>query len=253
MKTNKRKASPSVLIVLIVAIVLVVSVTLAAIFRQTISIKRLFSVSNLSAQCVVTFDGVTDMSSYTQEYGVLASVDPTAPNYIGKLRASVQYKGRGVGLIRVRMIEEWGTSEYETVNETQVETERTVLPFQIKIPYTFPEGKVYTSSTDSGNQSKWYDNRATDYCYYYATPVYSSVGGTSTIPMITGVDTSKIDLGILSLSTTVHVMVETDVVQVNRYPQYWGINSLPWNSAKSASTAMANGVYSGEDVSLPAD
>lgn len=261
MKTKKGKASPSVLIVLIVAIVLVVSVTLAAIFRQTIDISRLLEVSNLKAESVVTFDGVANIEEYTDEYGIRASVDPYAPNYIGKLRASVRYSGRGVGLIRVRMVEEWSTPIYtsQTVTENvdgedvqrevKVKTGRTVQPYPVLIPYTLPSGKTYDPENDSGNESKWFDNRLEDYCFYYATPVYSL--GTSTVPLITGVDV--FDLGLMPNSTEIHVMFETDVVQVNRYPQYWGISTLPWNDAASASEEPVSGVYSGEDVELPTD
>lgn len=245
MKTKKRKASPSVLIVLIVAILLIVSVTLAAIFRSSIDITRTFSVTNLKAQSVVTFDGVSarDMEQYTTEYGVLASVDPFADNFIGNLRASVQYSGRGVGLVRVRMVEEWSVPIYD---ENQAVTGRTVQPYQVEIPYTL--ATAYTAS-NGNNQAAWYDNRLNDYCYYFAAPVYST--GTSTVDFITGVDTSQIDLGALPRSTVLHIMVEADVVQANRYPQYWNLDRLPWTGANSARTNI--GVEPASDVALPTE
>lgn len=244
MKTKKRKVSLSVLIVLIVAVLLIVSVTFAAIFRQSISANTTFKASNFSAQTVAKFiddEGnlLSDarMAQYKTEYGVLASVNPSAENYIGKLRASVQYKGRGVGLIRVRLTEEWSVTKNGV---------RTVQPYQLNIPYVVSD--VYSGSAGSGNQSKWYDNRLNDYCYYYATPVYSN--GTSVIDLIEGVNTSGIDLGVLPISTQVHVLFETDAVQVNRYPQYWGLDKLPW---AGSSDDVHTGVQPADDTSLPTE
>lgn len=237
MKTKKRKASPSVLIVLIVAVLLILSVTFAAIFRQSVDVTRTFSVSNFSAQSVVKFEGLSDsrMEPYrTSSGGVLASVDPAADNYIGKLRASVQYSGRGVGLIRVRLVEEWSTTKNGV---------RTVQPYQLSIPYIVSD--LYNGS--GANQTKWFDNRASDYCFYYATPVYST--GTSEIDLIEGVDASSIDLGVLPIDTQINILFETDAVQVNRYPQYWGLDKLPWTGS-SADTHT--GVTPADDVSLPA-
>ncbi len=245
MKAKQKKGSLSVLIVLIVAIVLIVSVTFAAIFRHSMTITRLFQVSNLSAQSVVWFDGVSesDMGQYKTEYGVLASIDPSDANYIGKLRAKVQYKGRGVGLVRVRMVEEWSTpNSYTRTVEEEVDGDivqrqetvdyRTVFPYKLNMTYTLDS--AYTGS-DSGNKRAWFDNRTNDYCFYYATPVYSTGGDTwQDIPLITGVNTENIDLGLLPSDAQIHVLFETDAVQVNRYPQYWGITSLPWTGADSS-------------------
>lgn len=261
MKTKNRKASPSVLIVLIVAILLILSVTFAAIFRQTISVTRTFNASNFSAQSVVKFvDQYGELSDarmepYMTSYGgVRASVDPNAENYIGKLRASVKYQGRGVGLVRVRLVEEWSTPIYSTSTVTQegeggetvttttkTKTGRTVQPYQIEIPYVV--SAEYTGS--GGNQSAWYDNRAKDYCFYYATPVYST--GTSVIDLITGVDATSIDLGVLPVDTEINILFETDAVQVNRYPQYWGLDKLPW---AGSSADVHTGVQPANDTAL---
>ena len=208
------------MIVLITAVVLVVSVTFAAIFRHTTTVERIFSVSNFSAQSVVWFDGLSDaqMSAYKGDYGVEASIDPDAANYIGNLRAKVLYKGAGVGLIRVRMVEEWSTTSGGV---------RTVQPYNLHMPYT-----MSVTYSGSGNKKAWLDNRMNDYCFYYTTPVYSA--GMSEIPLITGVDLSNFDLGVLPSDTVVHILFETDAVQVNRYPQYWNLTELPWANGVSA-------------------
>lgn len=246
MKTNNRKASPSVLIVLIVAVVLVVSITFAAIFAQSTSFTRTFSVSNLSAESVVWFDGVGEsaMANYKTATGsVIASVNANDANFIGKLRASVRYSGTGVGLIRVHMVEEWSTTR--TVSGRSV---RTVQPYRLDLPYNVTP--LYVTGTDSGNAAKWLDNRVNDYCYYYAKPVYCN--GTGDIALISGaMNTNDLDLGILPEGTQVNVLVEADVVQVNRYPQYWNMTELPWTDGVSADT-WTDGVMSGEDMSIAA-
>ena len=232
------------LIVLIVAVVLVLSITFAAIFRQSNTIDRMFTVSNFSAESVVWFeknvggDTVTISSdNYEDSYGIRASVDPIDDNYIGNLHAKVRYKGAGVGLIRVRMVEEWSTTKSE--NNQLV---RVVQPYRLDLPYNLSPS-AYSGS--GANQQAWLDNRASDYCFYYTTPVYSS--GTSELPLIEGVDTDSIDLGVLPSDTVVHVLFETDAVQVNRYPQYWGMTSLPWTGT---SAQINTGVTPADDVTL---
>ncbi len=213
------------LIVLVSAIVLVVSVTFAAIFRHTTTVERIFEVSNFSAQSVVWFEKtvsgspvIVSSAAYTDSYGVKVSIDPSDDNYLGNLRAKVLFKGAGVGLVRVRMVEEWSTTSNGV---------RTVQPYNLSMPYTLDN-----TYTGSGNKKAWLDNRMNDYCFYYTTPVYSA--GTSEIPLITGVNMAGLDLGVLPSDTDVHILFETDAVQVNRYQQYWGISALPWTSGVSS-------------------
>ena len=136
--------------------------------------------------------------------------------------------------LRGRLVEEWSTTKNGV---------RTVQPYQLSIPYIVSD--LYNGS--GANQAKWFDNRASDYCFYYATPVYST--GTSEIDLIGGVDASSIDLGVLPIDTQINILFETDAVQVNRSPQYWGLDKLPWTGS-SADTHT--GVTPADDVSLPA-
>ena len=228
MKTKSEKKFPTVPVVILVAIVLVVGATLAQ-FISTVEIDRLFQLSNFTAEGVVSFDGVADMSLYTDSRGYLVDVKNTnADNYIGNLRVDVKYAGYGVGLIRVRVVEEWSTEDTQT-------NVRTIMPFDINMTYLIGANNANLYSTgDSGNLKKWYDNRSNDYRFYYATPVYcSSTNTVKTIPLITGFNDSDFDPEIPS-GTEVHLIVETEVVQVNRYPQYWGMTTLPWLNAVSA-------------------
>ena len=48
------------------------------------------------------------------------------------------------------------------------------------------------------------------------------------LPVITGFDESRFDTFGFDGGTSVRVVVEVDAVQVNRYPQPWGIEKFPW-------------------------
>lgn len=220
LKTNIIRKTPTGLIIALAAVVLAVSVTLASIFTQSISVNRLFSVSNLVGDIAVSFDGGADIASYTDSNGYRVSLKPSDPNYIGKLRVAVLYKGMGVGLVRVRITEEWSTT---------TDGVRTVMPFTLKFPYAL--ASAYSAS--SGNQAAWYDNREEDHCFYYATPVRcASDSVTKSLSLITGLDTSA-DLTLADPNADIHVVVQADVVQVNRYPQYWNMTELPWTGGVS--------------------
>ena len=60
------------------------------------------------------------------------------------------------------------------------------------------------------------------------------------------------DLGVLPITTQVHVLFETDAVQVNRYPQYWGLDKLPW-AGSSDDVDVHTGVQPANDTALPTE
>ena len=225
MKTNPSKKFPTVPVVTVVAILLVISATLAMFFSN-VDVNRVFQLSNFSAQGVVTFDGVAAADDGGRGYLVDVK-NASAANYIGKMRVQVQYAGMGVGLIRVRVVEEWSTGVNDGV--------RQVMPYAIKMPYQIGanNANLYPATGTSGNARKWFDNRENDYRFYYATPVNCTSSSPVSLDLITGFDTSSIDLGAIADGTQLHIRVEADIVQVNRYPQYWGMTSLPWSSADS--------------------
>lgn len=218
MKNKQNRKFPTALVVTAAVVLLALSVTFAGIFSNTVSISGLMSLSNFQASGNVYFAGVSDMTAYTDANGVRVSLNAADPNFIGNLRVDVQYDGSGVGLVRVRMIEEWSTVTGGV---------RTVKPFSIRVPYI-----VEDYGTAEGNAKKWFDNRENDYRFYYATAVYSA--GAGTIPLVQGVDTDALDLEAIPDGTQLHVVIEADIVQVNRYPQYWGLTQLPWNAGVSA-------------------
>ena len=219
MKTKIEKRKLSSVIVAVVCLLSVVSLTLA-MFSRIESAERLFTVSNFVSEGVVSFEGTEDISQYQEENGVKVSFNASDANYIGKLRIGVKYSGYGVGLIRVRVLEEWSTVDGGI---------RHILPYSVNIPYVIDN--IYEGT---GNKKAWFDNREADYHFYYATPVTSSSDEGATISMITGFDVDSIDTGAMTENTELHIIVETEVVQVNRYPQFWGMTKLPWTDGISA-------------------
>ena len=246
LKTKMKKSNITVPIVLAVALILVLSATFA-LFTETVDGTRRFTLSNFTSDVVVYFDGHTSANNPAQPSGTtgranyyevsMTDPDNNRTNYIGDLRVSVKYRGEGVGLLRVRVMEEWYTEK--TVSGSTV---RTVRPYSVEMPYFIGDNNalLYTGSL-SGNKAKWFDNRANDYCFYYATPISHAGENAKTIEFIHGLDTSKIDFGAIDVnSTNVRVIIEADVVQVNRYPQYWNLTKLPWTGANSATENAAS-------------
>lgn len=224
MKAKKTKKLPSKVIVLAVSGALLISMTLA-LLMNSVNLKRTFSVSNFKSECVVYFDTGSGTIPCDTMNNIEVSLDPSADRFIGNLRADFKYTGCGVGLARVKIVEEWST--YNEATNT-----RTVQPYQIAVPYIF--GDVYDYSS-TGNQSAWYDNRGNDYHMYYATAVrcYSDTKA-EVIPLITGLDVADMDFDTIPGGTELHISIQTDVIQVNRYPQFWKIATLPWNESDSS-------------------
>lgn len=230
MKKNELKKSPTLIVIAAAAFVMLLTATVA-LFLSVEDFSRLFSVSNFTCEGDVYFyDGVTRYAA-TKNADGMVEVDyrnPASNNYIENLRTDVKYAGYGVGLIRVKVVEEWSQTSGST---------KTVLPYTINMPYTIDS--PYGAST--GNQKQWFDNRENDHCFYYATPVYTATSSTVTIPLITDFDANEIDLGAIASSAELNIAIEVDAVQVNRYPQYWGINALPWTNALSSISEPISG------------
>lgn len=243
MKQKELKWNFTVPIVLAVVFVLLIASTFA-LFTNTISGTRRFTLSNFTSGVTVTFvdpttSAVTTANPVASAGGgsyYTVSLNPAASNYLENLHVDVNFNGAGVGLIRVRLAEEWSKTASSV---------RTVYPYKSLMPYSIAGTAVYNTTT-GGNQSAWYDNRANDLCFYYATPVVST--NARKIPLITGVDTSDLDFGAIK-TDTVRILIKVDVVQVNRYPQYWGINTLPWNTQSVSASSATEVTNPGQAVS----
>lgn len=188
-------------VILSVVLTIVIGSTLAWFIQDIIEEnkqKKDFLASNFRAEPVCYFDGTEE--PFVGEDGLITlSTNPEDANYIGKFRVDVKYKGDGAGYLRVKMVHEYSIDG----NSTQ-----------------HPANVPYTVSDD------WFDNRGNDYCYYYKNELDADGDAEQTLNFITA--NNAIDLGELADGIVIKVAVETDMVQVNRYPQVWGIDKLPW-------------------------
>lgn len=200
-KLNKRAV---VIIVAIVAIVAVVGSSLAWFVTRS-SLSQQLTLSSFEAGADVYFlnDGAkVSAESFKDEDGLyVLSLDKKALNYIGKLRVGVTLDG-GAACVRVTMNHEWADAEGE------------ILHRDVSVPYRFGE--------------LWFDNRDVDYSVYYAGEDMSGRATFTKTDMITGFSEADFDTSDLKEGTQLKVLIQVDAVQVNRYPQLWNIEKLPW-------------------------
>lgn len=219
---NKRFNSKK-LIVLIAVAGLLVSTALAWFVYTVTPFDDLFGLSNFSTQLDCYFysgSTRTEKTNYVdQTTGLInLSLDSTQTNYIGNFRVDVKYMGKGHGYLRVKVVTQAKDPDgYVTTTDS-------------KIPYT-----LYSTYSDNqhNDQAAWFDNRNVDFCYYYATALSGNDSTFTTIQLITGAQTTDYTTGfdveyLRDNGYTIRVAVESDMVQINRYPQFWGINTLPW-------------------------
>ncbi|MBQ8574895.1 MAG: hypothetical protein IJ447_02480 [Clostridia bacterium] len=200
-KLNKRAV---VIIVAVVAIVAVVGSSLAW-FATRSSLFQQLTLNSFDVGAEVYFvDGNSKVSAedYTDENGLyVLSLNEADVNYIGNLRAGVTLDG-GSACVRVTMNHQWTSADGE------------VLQRSVAVPYEFGE--------------LWFDNRNTDYSVYYAGEDMSGKATFEAADFITGFSEADFDTADLADGTQVKVLIQADAVQVNRYPQLWNIEKLPW-------------------------
>ena len=221
MKKDKLRRPPTAVLIAIITLVAIAGTTVAWLLAGTGTLTRNFSLSNFNAEAVVWFEGGT-MSQNTDKTISVDVVDTNAPNYIGKLRVDAKYKGRGQAYIRLKMIQQW-TDENGIILQSNV-----LLPYNISTPYT----------GTSGPQSAWFDNRPDDYCLYYAQKLTSLENETYVnIPVIIADPNptqfaAKLAAVVPRGTVNLKIAITLEAVQVNRYPQFWGIERLPWIPAE---------------------
>lgn len=201
-KKISRKAM--VAIVAIIAVIAVVGSSLAWFVTQS-SMSQKYSISGINASADVSFAGngsSIGAEKYKDSDGLyLLSLDPSAENYIGKLRVTVNRSGSKCCL-RVKTVFEWAL------------VDGTVSQYTVQLPYSFGEA--------------WYDNRSEDYCVYYRGEDLSGKMSETSVKLIDGFDEKSFDASAFEDGVTVRALIEVDAVQFNRYPQIWNIEKLPW-------------------------
>lgn len=222
MKKDKLRRPPTAVLIVMIALVVIVGTTVAWLTVGTGTLDRNLFLSNFDTEAVVWFEGGSMSQNADKTISVDVGVDPNAANYIGKLRVNAKFTGRGQAYLRVKMVQQW-TDGDGTILQSNV-----LLPYNISTPYNMTTG---------GNQSAWFDNRMDDYCLYYAKKLTSVVNGTyETIPVIIADPqpaqfASKLAAVIPQGNVNLKIAIILEAVQVNRYPQFWGINTLPWPEA----------------------
>lgn len=200
-KFNKRAI---VVIVAVVSVIAIVGGSLAW-FVSSSSLSQKLSISGFNVAADIYFkdgDEKTSASKYRDSDGLyLLSLDKEAVNYIGKLRVDVGHSGAR-SCVRVKMSHEWMLPD------------NTVTDNVVSVPYKF--------------NSQWYDNRESDYCIYYRGADNSGKADFESCPLIVGFDDVQFGKNGLNSDAKVKLMIQVDAVQVNRYPQMWNIDKLPW-------------------------
>ncbi|MBP9989307.1 MAG: hypothetical protein KBT46_07390 [Ruminococcus sp.] len=202
-KKVNRKAI--VIIVAVVAVISIISGTLAWFVTDS-SLSQKFSVGGIKVSADVYFDNNgTKVSSneYKDENGLYnLSLNKKDANYIGNLRVCVKKTG-SKSLLRVKMIYEWTNADGE------------IVQYKVSVPYKF-------------NQY-WFDNRDNDYCVYYQGKDKSGKADFTSYELIEGFNGYELDKSGFTDGTSVRALIEIDAVEVNRYPQIWNIEKLPWD------------------------
>lgn len=200
-KLNKRAV---VIIVAIVALVAVVGSTFAWFVTRT-SLSQQFGLNTFDVAADVYFlDSGKKVSAedYTDENGLyILSLDKEDVNYIGNLRAGVTHTG-AKACVRVTMNHQWTLAD------------GTVAQHSVEIPYEF--------------SSLWYDNRNVDYSVYYMGEDLSGKADFEKQDFITGFGADSFDTSAIVDGVSLKLLIQVDAVQVNRYPQLWNIDTLPW-------------------------
>ncbi len=223
-KKAKMRKPPTVVLIAIIALVVLMSGTLAWLTIGDAVTTRIYSLSNFDAYAEVYFmDGTTKTTPTTGDYGSIEVnyTDSNAQDYIGKLRVDAHFKGRGFAYIRLKMIQQWQDGS-DTILQSDA-----VLPYNIDTPYL---------AEDTGDQNKWYDNRRDDFCLYFANRLSLTNAAFPTdndnyvkIPVIVaGFDAVEMAAIAPSDAVSLKTAFILEAVQVNRYPQFWGIDTLPW-------------------------
>lgn len=174
-------------------------------FVNSSTLSQKMSISGFTAEADVFFtDGnkKTGAEKFSDGEGIYRlSLDKNDINYIGNLRVKILHTG-AKSCIRVRMNHEW------------INADGSVTGNVLSVPYKF------------GND--WYDNREMDYCMYYRGADNTGKADFDASVLVSGFNEKDFDCSQLDAGVTLKLALTVESVQVNRYPQFWQIDTLPW-------------------------
>lgn len=170
---------------------------------------------------------------------ISVSFDKSADNYIGNLRLVAKVKGGSPAYLRVKILEEW------TLDDTfiaSVLTPYTIAQTPSQI-FGVRDENWFTRLFPSWGQKNnlallpegdpnhaWYDNRVADFCFYYRTPIYpQDLESSVDMLLINGITDDNFDTMMnTSDNTQLNLIIEAQVVQPNRYREFFNLERLPW-------------------------
>lgn len=210
-QNKKRRLNPLVIVALVIcALAVIYSATTAWLTSSIPNPIRFTQLEDFDYQMNVYFDGGdVVVSDFDCDSAAIAPIkvnysDPTASNYVGKLRVEIKQVGSGVAYTRVRVTHEW-------INSVSGR-----LQGDSYLPYTVADGFA--------------DKRDSDGYIYFNGTMPANGEYTS---VINGFDSAAFDastVSSLSGETQLLINVSVDAVQFNRYQQIWGMDTIPWRS-----------------------
>lgn len=222
-KQNKKfKLNPFAVVALVVcALAVIYSGTTAWLTGEPINPIRFTQLEDFEYKMNVYFlqdDGTkvyvvqdsADKGIYTASSGavLLNYSDSSAENYVGRLRADIKQVGNGVAFFRIKISHEILYTPSEGAEPTRLQGD----PY---LPYVI-------------NYDEFVDNRMSDGYIYHK----GILDNGEEIEVVTGFDGAKFDfssISALSGEVELSVNITVDAVQFNRYQQFWGMSSRPWD------------------------
>lgn len=210
-QNKKRRLNPFVIVALVIcALAVIYSATTAWLTSSIPNPIRFTQLEDFDYQMNVYFEGGEGVvSDFDCDSAAIAPIkvnysDPTASDYVGKLRVEIKQVGSGVAYTRVRVSHEWINSVSGRLQGNSY------------LPYTVADGFV--------------DKRDSDGYIYFKGTMSADVEYTT---VIDGFDSAAFDastVSSLSGETQLLINVSVDAVQFNRYQQIWGMDTIPWRS-----------------------
>lgn len=211
----------------------------------------LYFVQGIGSDNQLTLADLEDKTPYVKpdkDSMITVSFDKNDANYIGNLRLAVKVTGGSPAYVRIKILEQW------TVDDTFIPS--TLTPYTVPktqqeifgvekenwLTSLFPswqqENNLNITDTDYPDGA-WFDNRKSDFCYYYRVPVYPFQQGTAvSMLLINGItDDNFSTMMNTNEKTQLKLILEAEAVQPNRYREFFNIEKLPWEEETGGSSA----------------
>ncbi len=188
-----------------------------------------YSIGDIEVTAYISFDGTyIDTSSPYYDYDnhsiIINADDPLSENYIGNLSVDIQINPNVVARARIKVLDEW-------------ELTRTYTDAGELYPIDPVVETVYLSNQDASYHpyslflmGDGYHPIYDDQGYGYLSEVLNK-NVTTTIHLIDGGSMYPVKHNdIYSESCSVHLKLVVDVIQANRFPELWGLDSTFFSS-----------------------